>query len=551
MDSIESWIEPPPPPLSIREQDERLRAGIESAAPPPEPPRVEIVPGDLPITISDAEDALLASGIELFQSGGRLVRPGVCPVAVTGGEVTGLRLVEVGVPNLVELMTKAATWEKVDGRSGEWVRTNCPRAVAEGYAARVGQWKLRVLTGLIEAPTLRPDGSLLDKAGYDPATGLLLRPSCKVPRFKARPTRDDALTALALLTDLVTDFPFLDRGAPDHWPDRSVALSAILTALVRRSLPTAPLHGFSAPVAGSGKSMLVDIVSLIATGRRAAVISQGKTEEEFEKRLAGMILAGDALVSVDNCDIPLGGDLLCQALTQPTLKLRPLGGSVMVDAPSNAALFATGNNLTLRGDMTRRALVARLDPQCERPELRKGFRHDPLALITASRGKYIAAALTVLRAFHVAGRPVRLDPLGSFTDWSDLVRSALVWLGEADPCQTMDDTRAADPMLDALSAVLATWRKVIGLDRVTVSEVIRQATAPQSGGLFQSNPDLPEFREALLAVAGDGGAINGRRLGKWLGRNKDRIVDGMRIVQDLKLEGNVTWRLQAGDPGAR
>ena len=247
----------------------------------------------------------------------------------------------------------------------------------------------------------------------------------------------------------------------------------------------------------------------------------------------------------------VGGDLLCQALTQPTLKLRPLGGSVMVDAPSNAALFATGNNLTLRGDMTRRALVARLDPQCERPELRKGFRHDPLALITAARGKYIAAALTVLPAFHVAGRPVRLDPLGSFTDWSNLVRSALVWLGEADPCQTMDDTRAADPMLDALSAALATWRKVIGLDRVTVSEVIRQATAPQSAGLFPSNPDLPEFREALLTVAGDGGAINGRRLGKWLGRNKDRIVDGMRIVQDVKLEGNATWRLQPSDPAAR
>jgi len=54
----------------------------------------------------------------------------------------------------------------------------------------------------------------------------------------------------------------------------------------------------------------------------------------------------------------------------------------------------------------------------------------------------------------------------------------------------------------------------------------------------------PEFREALLTVAGDSGNINGRRLGKWLSANKGNIVNGLRIVGDGTLEGIARYRLQ-------
>ncbi len=135
-----------------------------------------------------------------------------------------------------------------------------------------------------------------------------------------------------------------------------MALVGILTAIIRRSLPTAPLHGFNAPTAGLGKFMLVDIASMIAAGHPAAVIAQGKTEEEMEKRLGAAFIAGDPLISIDNCDSPLGGELMCQALTQLTLKIQVLGKSLNAEVPSNAAIYATGNKLTLTGDMTRRAL---------------------------------------------------------------------------------------------------------------------------------------------------------------------------------------------------
>ena len=113
--------------------------------------------------------------------------------------------------------------------------------------------------------------------------------------------------------------------------------------------------------------MLVDGISLIVTGRLAAVISQGESEEEFEKRCGACFIAGEAIVCIDNCEKPLGGAMLCQALTQTSMEFRVLGASVNIEVPCSAAVYATGNNLVLKGDVTRRSLLCSLDPECERP----------------------------------------------------------------------------------------------------------------------------------------------------------------------------------------
>ena len=88
--------------------------------------------------------------------------------------------------------------------------------------------------------------------------------------------------------------------------DRAVALSLILSAIARRGLPFVPLHGFDAPVAGSGKSMIVDIASILATGHEAGVTAYGNPEEG-EKRLSSISDAGDPIIALDNCEAPLEG----------------------------------------------------------------------------------------------------------------------------------------------------------------------------------------------------------------------------------------------------
>jgi putative DNA primase/helicase len=229
------------------------------------------------------------------------------------------------------------------------------------------------------------------------------------------------------------------------------------------------------------------------------------------------------------------------------VKVRILGLSKMVTVPNAATYFATGNNLTFVGDMTRRGVRARLDAGVERPELREFTTEDPVETVKRERPKYVAVCLTILRAYIVAGAPEQTRPLGSFEDWSRLVRDALVWLGEADPVDTMERSRTEDPRREALAAVLAQWSAVLGPARVSVKDVIDKATdfdCAQGGLDFNRRSFLhPEFREALLTVAGDSGNINGRRLGKWLSRAKGEIVNGLRIVADGTLEGIARYRL--------
>lgn len=502
-------------------------------------PTIIVVPGELPSTVDQAQQALIEADLGYYQMNDRIVRTGTTPTAGVGRiGASRLRIITVGETEMVEALTKAANWVK-PVKSGQ-TKVDCPSAVAETFLARSGKWDLRPLVGVIDVPTLRANGSVLRRPGYDVATGLLLVPSdTEVPTIPAAPTRDDALASLDLLVAMISGFPFLTDA------DRSVALSGMITSVNRTALSSAPLHGFSAPTAGSGKSTLVDLFSVLRTGRQAAPIAQGKTAEELEKRLGALLMESEGLVAIDNCEAPLGGEFLCQLLTQPSLKVRVLGMSKMVEVPTNAMVTATGNNLTFVGDMSRRALLSQLDPGVERPELRE-FSFDPLQLAIDRRGDYVAATLTILRAYHVAGRPFQVAPLGSFAEWSNWVRSALIWLGYADPCDTMEKVRKADPQTALIKQVMAQWSGIIGSDRVTTSDLIRivEETSDQPNGFPAKKYKHPEFREALLAVAGQGITINGRRLGRWLSDQQGRIINGCRLVSPSTRGGQLVWVLE-------
>jgi putative DNA primase/helicase len=151
----------------------------------------------------------------------------------------------------------------------------------------------------------------------------------------------------------------------------------------------------------------------------------------------------------------------------------------------------------------------------------------------------------VLRAFQHAGKPRQADPLGSFEEWSDLVRSALMWLGKADPVTTLESARRLDPRLEELSAVLSQWGEVIKDEAVSVREVVQKAVTTTVNQYDFGKPTFvhTDLREALLAVAGQGGAINSRRLGKWLAANQKRIVEGSWIEQAGTLQGYALWKL--------
>ena len=167
-------------------------------------------------------------------------------------------------------------------------------------------------------------------------------------------------------------------------------------------------------------------------------------------------------------------------LTQRTVRLRPLGTSVTLDLPTTITVMATGNNLVIKGDLVRRALVCRLDAQTERPELRE-FNFSPIQTVTDNRPTLVSAGLTIMRAYIAAGRPNQGPPLGSFEEWCRMVRDPLLWLGEADPTSTIERTRASDSTLRNLAAVLEQWEAVIGTERITTSALVRRALEQYPG----------------------------------------------------------------------
>lgn len=328
--------------------------------------------------------------------------------------------------------------------------------------------------------------------------------------FPENPSKKDALAALQRLDDLLDGFPFVDQ------PSRSVALSGLLTPVARAAISVAPLHVISAPSPGSGKSFLVDLCSAIISGNPAPVMTAGKSEEETEKRLGAVFMSGSPILAIDNVNGQLYGDALCQCVERPVVKFRVLGESRMTDIENKTTMFATGNNISLVDDMSRRSILCNLDPNTERPELRE-FDDNPLDRILDNRGQYIADALTVLRAYKIAGQPGRLHRLASFGEWSDLIRSAIVWLGRADPLDSMKKVREQDGRLANMQAFFAAmWEETHG-QKKTAAELVEMSLA---------NPDL---QIAAKALCNPRGALDGHLLGNRLRSITGRIVDGMKL----------------------
>ena len=525
---------PPPPPPTDED---------EPAPPPPPPPSaappIEIRVGETARVVNELERRLIASNLGLYQRGGIIVSTGFTKMPThDGGEVITQIIDKRGDHALVEDAEAVAEFRQLN-KKGKMAPCTPPMRLIYTLKDRGHRLRFPVLTGIVNCPSISARGELLDRPGFDRDTGILFDPlGVTFPRVPDLPTRADAVKALARLLELLATFDFVGpRDLTVANNDRAVALSLILTAVARRGLPFAPLHGFDAPTAGSGKSKIVDLASIISTGHEAGVVALGKSEEETHKTLSSLLMRGDPFIAIDNCDGPLEGALLNQMLTKQQVELRVLGYSKMVTVLICAVVTATGNNLVLLGDLTRRGVVARLDPKVARPELRK-FEYDPIDDAKRNRPELVVAALTVLKAYHNAGRPNRPSPLQSFTDWSDTVRGALIWLGAGDPVKTMDRLRSTDPTLVNLRAVLTVWRDQFGADPITTAAVIARAEESVSFTIEgtderRARPAHPLLRDALLQVAERSGKINTRALGAWLGKNAGRIVDiGEKLAPD-------------------
>ena len=487
----------------------------------------------LPEILDKVELALLAAGVPIYQTGGRIVHPLRLDTASDEDGVrrsAGALLLRSVAPLRFReyYLTHIDFTRMVTAKNGMRIEVPYapPVSLANHYLAREDMWRVLVINGIVETPTLRADGSLVIAEGFDTASGLLVDLNgVAFPSIPDAPTKEQAIAALATIKELLVGFPFVpeDELNPKLSASRSVALSAILTALVRRTLRSAPMHGFSAPTMGTGKTLLCDVVSMIGTGRLVTAMSQGHDETEDEKRLLGVLMRGDLLLLIDNVHRPICGDTLCTIMTQQTWQGRLLGENKQIHVPTNVLILATGNNLTVAGDMTTRTLISRLDAGIEQPETRR-FDVDLKVEVPRRRPEIVAAGLTVLRAFIAAGRPGLgdLEPYGRFEDWSNLVRGALVWLGEPDPCDTRSFITERDPVRADLGALVIAWHNCIGDKTVSAQDIISKS----------ANNGNEALAQALAAIMPRG--VTTRGLSGYLSDYDGRIIDGrcIRKFQD-------------------
>lgn len=408
-----------------------------------------------------------------------------------------------------------------------------PKWVAETLLAR-GDWPFPRLAGIVETPTLRPDGTILDVPGHDPATAFLCVPNEAYPPVPNEPSPDDLVAAVQTILEPFSEFPFVAES------DRSTTLAAVLTLVGRTAIdgPT-PLFALRASAPGIGKGFLATAISLIGTGRSPALLTVSTEDEEVRKRLLTIGMEGTRCVLLDNVEGALGSPVLAAALTAREVTDRILGTNRLLTVPLDAVWLVTGNNIVYRGDLGRRVLPIDQHAKVEFPEDRVFRRSDLLAWVRQQRPQLVVAALTLLRGFFVAGCPGHgLPRVGSFEGWDAVVRAALVWLGFEDPCAGRERIRAAsDADLETLGSLLETWWEVFGSEPQTLARAIESA--------FGTGGD--ETLAAALAgldPKSDGRRPRARTVGDRFRRWKGRITRGMALDLDERKEhGAALWRV--------
>lgn len=507
--------------------------------------------GDLPKVCDDVLEAAVRVGVELYQHAGRLVkvvRPESArrPCKHFKTESRAPFIVAHDEASLVDALTRDIEFYRPN-RKGQLVRCDCPPVVARTILARKDWPSVPHLKAVVEHPLVLPDGELLIEAGYYAGVEILL--SAGPHEFiavDASISRTECFAALAEIEVLLEGFAF------EAEIDFSVTLAFLMTFFARALLPTAPIFAWSAHAPGSGKSTLARLGSVVATGREPAMLVDPGDDAELGKALFAALLEGAEHIPVDNLVGSLDGPLWAVLTTSPVYRARVLGQSATVAVPTSAVISVNGNNLQVIGDLTRRVLIAALDPQCERPAERQ-FEFDPIHLATEQRGKFVHALVTIMCGYLRSGERVSVRPFGSFELWSRMVREPLVWLNLPDPVDSIRFLEDADPEREALRVMLDVVASIFSEREFKAADLVsltkrssRQAEFGDSAGPAVSDGDQHRLAEALRAVCERNGELSVKALGRWLARMAGRIEGGRRFEKVRQHKDFAGWRVDLG-----
>ena len=466
--------------------------------------------------------------IELSKTSRYYQRAGIIVTVVTDPSTNATSIQPLSLSNLIRILAAIAIWQRFNVPNQEWISSDPSEKHVKILLDATQYRHLPIINGIARQPYFRADGNLVLLPGYDRASGMFGVFDARKFNVPEMPTREEAEAALIKLTELLSEFAFKSEQ------DKAAALSVIITATIRPSLRLAPMFHMLAPQIASGKSYLCELISLFATPEKSTPHSFPSNDEEMRKLLLSELLTAPAVIEFDN----LTSDLLphkslCTALTSENISGRILGKSITAEVGTRVLFLSSGNNVEPVRDMTRRVITISLDPRCETPATRD-FSKNPVGDVASNRGEFISAALIIVRAWDIAGKPItKIKSLSSYGEWSDLCRQPLLWLGLKDPASVVFESMAYDPSRLELDSFLEVCLTRYRFATISVKKII---------------DDLERFadlKEVIPNYAYQDGMIDNIRLGRWIKKHVGQLVNGLRLIADNSVKSNsARWRIE-------
>jgi len=502
--------------------------------------------GKMNAIIDHVEYKLVEDEAEIFVRGMNLVTPKRVK-SDDGSE--GIVLLPMTIAWMTTILNRDFQWkcflkgkDKETGEPKEKL-IRAPEVIIKPMLAPNRSWKYRQISGIVTCPTLRPDGSLLYKPGWDRPTKLwhVGDPAFRgiEERFIKDPSEEDVLAALGRIKKrILPEVAFSGYGTDDEGGGKAVsvatALSMFLTPAARGMLGRVPWHCVNGPTPGTGKSYLIFLVGCLILGHAVPALAVSSRKEELDTSVTAHIRQAHPLLNMDNVPWEVRSSLLNQLVSEILVEVRPFNQNETTElVPYRGTPYINGNNLTITEDMIRRSVMCHLDSRMEHPEKKK-YKTKPHEYILANRCEVLIDCLTIVLGHKHAGK---LTQLAGFGEWSDYVRSPINFYHGADCVVSQEWMTESDPDRSMVNEVMGVMKKDYGSGvEFTVQEWIDEADDTVGAG---SHGEL--FNALLMVCKMKDKRPSASDCGSWLRYHKNRPFDGMMFVQVRKKHQAVVW----------
>lgn len=370
------------------------------------------------------------------------------------------------------------------------------------------------LESIVCTPMFNCKGFLVNTSGYNVDGKVWFVEDIKISPVPAFPSELEISTAKQWLVDeLFVDFPFVSKVDLTH------LLAALFLPFVRQLIDgCTPMHVFEAPIPGSGKSLLTDLISIVFMGQECEGRTLSGAEEEVRKSLTAQLARGKPIILLDNISEhkKLESQALASILVHRWWEDRILGQTEMIRLKNDAAWFLTANNPTYSTELSRRIIRIRIDPKQDQPWRRKGFKHENIRKwASENRSRLIESVLTLIQYWISKGRPLSKDILGSFEEWSAIMGGILSCLGYNNFLGNLEEMyEQSDVEGNAWRMFVIKWFELYQCQEIKKDQLL----------------DICNKYDLMEPVIGEGADnFKGKKLILALNVAKDRVIAGFKI----------------------